>query len=88
MRFKTAVRLAKGLRYIQRMNGNTVFDLVRYEPSQMDQEDIYADDWVIPDQHNVSYFNKAGRTSTHAKNVAFLADRIAAKFVTKKRKTA
>lgn len=87
MRFKTAVRLAKGLRYIQRMNGNTLFDLVKYEPSQMDQEDIYADDWVIPDQDNVSYFNKIGRTSNHAKNVAFLAERIATKFVTK-RKTA
>jgi hypothetical protein len=58
MRFKTAVRLAKGLRFIQRMNGNTIFDLVKYEPGHMDIEDIYADDWVIPNQKVISYFNK------------------------------
>lgn len=76
MRFRTAVKLSKGLRYIQRMNGNTVFDLVRYQPEQMDYEDIHADDWCIPDQDKISYFNKSGRTSVHAKNVAFFANKL------------
>lgn len=85
MRFKTAVRLAKGLRYIQRMNGNTIFDLVKYQPMQMDQEDIYADDWVIPEQNRISYFDKVGRTSAHAKNVAFLAKVMGGDTVTKRK---
>jgi hypothetical protein len=75
MRFKTACRLAKGLRYIQRMNGNTLFDVIKYNPENIDQEDIYADDWVIPEQKKITYFNKAGRTSVHAKNIAFLASK-------------
>lgn len=79
MRFKTAVKLAKGLRYIQRMNGNTIFDLVKYQPEQMDVEDIRSDDWVIPDQKRITYFNKQGRTTTHAKNIAFLADKLSRK---------
>ncbi len=58
MRFRTAVKLAKGLRYIQRLNGNTIFDLVKYHPENIDQEDIYADDWIIPDQEKISYFTK------------------------------
>jgi hypothetical protein len=61
MRFRTAVKLAKGLRYIQRMNGNTVFDLIKYQPENIDQEDIYADDWVIPDQGKITYFDKGSR---------------------------
>lgn len=79
MRFRTAVKLAKGLRYIQRQNGNTIFDLIRYQPEQMDEEDIRSDDWVIPEQNKISYFSKAGRTSVHARNVAFLADRLSRK---------
>lgn len=58
MRFRTAVKLAKGLRYIQRMNGNTIFDLVKYYPENMDYEDIHADDWIIPDQEKISYRNR------------------------------
>lgn len=56
MRFRTAVKLGKGLRYIQRLNGNTLFDLVKYEPEHLDEEDIRSDDWVLPDQNNVQYF--------------------------------
>jgi hypothetical protein len=61
MRFRTAVKLARGLRYIQRLNGNTIFDLVRYQPEQMDEEDIRSDDWMIPDQDKIKYFDKARR---------------------------
>lgn len=73
MRFRTAVKLAKGLRFIQRMNGNTIFDVVKYNPENIDQEDVYADDWVIPEQKRISYFDKSGRTSVHAKNMNFFA---------------
>jgi len=63
MRFRTAVKLAKGLRYIQRLNGNTIFDLVRYQPEQMDEEDIRSDDWMIPDQEKIHYFGRDTRQS-------------------------
>ena len=55
MQFRTAVKLSKGLRYIQRMNGNTLFDLVKYQPEDLDEEDIRADDWILPDQEKISY---------------------------------
>lgn len=63
MRFRIAVKLAKGLRYIQRLNGNTIFDLVKYQPEQLDEEDIRSDDWIIPDQENISYFGRDLRHS-------------------------
>jgi len=63
MRFRTAVKLAKGLRYIQRLNGNTIFDLVKYQPEQMDEEDIRSDDWCIPDQDSIRYLGHGERNS-------------------------
>jgi len=63
MRFRTAVKLAKGLRYIQRLNGNTIFDLVRYQPENIDEEDIRSDDWIIPDQDSIHYFGRDNRLS-------------------------
>jgi hypothetical protein len=64
LRFRTAVKLAKGNRYIQRMNGNTLFDLIKYQPENIDYEDVYADDWIIPDQSQLSYMNRGLRFGT------------------------
>ena len=50
MTFKQAVqkaRLSKH-RYIERMNDATcLFDVVKYNPSLLQDEDLWADDWMI-----------------------------------------
>lgn len=58
MRLKTAVKQARkaGCRYIQRDNGNTLLDVVRYHVDHLDMEDVYSDDWMIPDQERITYF--------------------------------
>lgn len=63
MNFKNTVKLARksGSRYIQRKNGNTIFDVVSYQAGLMDEEDVYADDWQVPSQSKISYFRKTGR---------------------------
>ena len=55
MRFKTAVKQAKGYRYIQRMKGSTIFDVIKYQPNNLDEEDVWADDWAVCDQGRLSY---------------------------------
>jgi ABC-type uncharacterized transport system ATPase component len=56
MRFKQAITL--GSRYIQRESGNTIFDVVKYQPSHLDEEDILADDWSPVFHEQVVYFKK------------------------------
>lgn len=67
MRFRVAVKLGKGLRYIQRLYGNTLFDLVKYQPEHLDEEDIKADDWILPDQEKINYRQKHVRFGDLAK---------------------
>lgn len=66
MSFKDTVKLAKkyDVRYIQRMKGNTLFDVHSYNAGLLDYEDVHADDWCIPDQERISYFDKTGRLTT------------------------
>jgi len=67
MRLKHAIHQGRkaGIRYIQRMQGNTIFDLVKYQPDHMDLEDLRSDDWMIPAQSPISYLNKTGRKAGH-----------------------
>lgn len=57
MRLKLAVQQAQklGYRYIQRDNGNTLFDVVKYNVPLLDEEDIYSDDWMLPEQNKIGY---------------------------------
>lgn len=50
MTFKQAVKAANrshfsGDRYIMRRSNGTLFDVVQYHPSHLEDEDIWADDW-------------------------------------------
>lgn len=58
MRFRTAVKLSKGHRYIQRETGRTIFDVVKYQPAQLDEEDLVADDWSLLINERVTYFDR------------------------------
>lgn len=58
MRFRTAVKLSTHNRYIQRENGRTLFDVKKYQPELIDQEDHFADDWVLlPNDEQLKYFH-------------------------------
>lgn len=58
MTLRSAIHYAlpnSNIRYIQRMVGNTIFDIRSYNPSLLGEDDIVADDWIIPHQGKISY---------------------------------
>jgi hypothetical protein len=58
MRFRVAVKLSKGHRYIQRDNGRTLFDVIRYNPDLLGDDDLVADDWNLLINERINYFDK------------------------------
>jgi hypothetical protein len=49
MRFKTAALRARdqGERLISRDSGRTQFDVIKYQPDLLEEEDLFSDDWEI-----------------------------------------
>ena len=57
MRFRTAVKLSAGNRYLQREIGRTLFDVIQYQPNHLDEDDLVADDWnILVSDEKVKYF--------------------------------